>query len=90
MVKSPFLFLSCANRGLMAQTGKTAKPERTRCLQGGKLGETFGGTDFLIAGTGAGFNVPNHLGGVGERVEYQQKHSTRHFSNFFMLARGFK
>src|SRR5271170_6628624 len=51
-------FPGCANRGLMAQNGSPQSQGGTLPTQSGKLGETSGGADFLIAGTGGGFNVP--------------------------------
>jgi hypothetical protein len=42
----------------MAQGGKSLLAGAERNGQVGKLGATFGGTDFLIARAGGDFNVP--------------------------------
>jgi hypothetical protein len=43
----------------MAQTGKTAKPEQKRdACKAENWGRPSGGTNYLIAGTGAVLNVP--------------------------------
>jgi len=63
--KSPFLSLSgCANRGLMAQGGKSLVAGAKRNGQVGKLGATFRGNRFSDCADWRGLQCANQKGRV--------------------------
>jgi hypothetical protein len=69
MKASPFIFSNRANRGLMAQTGKPAKPELKALPAMQKIGGDLWGNRFSDCGCRRGIQGANQLGRVGEGVE---------------------